>query len=338
MWLLGIFIAVVLVALIAAKIAPRLGLLAYPGGHRQHSQPTPLVGGIAIMAGLLVFFFFVQEQQPALLLPISLIFVLGLLDDRFKLPSYLRFAVQALALWLAIQVTGVQLNSLGQLLPGADVQLHSWSVPMTIFAGLGVINAINMSDGLDGLAGTLVLTALVGLLILIQWQDDLALATVIAVAGFLALNLRLGRARAHLFLGDAGSTLLGFILAFLLIKYSQEPQALMAPVTALWILTLPLFDAVAVLLVRPLRGKSPFSADLIHYHHLLKARGLGVNQTLIILLLMQTTLIMFGLLMLHAGVAEYIQLLIFLLLFSCYLLFLWRATGEDAAPPSNAEY
>ena len=324
-WLLVCFVWVATVAWMAAKLAPRLGLLAYPGEHRRHSEPTPMVGGIAIMAGLLVFAWSVQaELMPALIL----IFAVGVLDDRFSLPSWMRFIAQALAIWLMIDLTGVELHNLGELLSEREVQLGWAAVPLTIFAGIGVINAINMSDGLDGLAGSLVAIALVALIYLVGSTEPFMFFVLVAVLAFLCFNLRIGRNRAALFMGDSGSTTLGLILTFLLIKYSQQPTAAFAPVTALWLLALPLLDAVAVLLIRPLRGSSPFSADHLHYHHLLLDRGLGVNQALVLVVGIQASLIALGLVMHEFGVQDTLQLLLFLLLFGAYLSYVGLTTRQ----------
>ena len=110
----------------------------------------------------------------------------------------------------------------------------------------------------------------------------------------------------------------------------SQTDAGIAPVTALWLMALPLIDAVAVLIVRPLRGKSPFSADRIHYHHQLLDRGFSVNQTLILALVMQLGFIAVGYVFHNNGIAEFIQLRIFLLIFVAYLIRLFWFTGRAA--------
>lgn len=321
-----VFVVVLASTLLLLKIARWFDLLAYPGEHRFHTEPTPLVGGIGIAIGLATLYLLQADGLPALLPAIVLIVVTGVLDDRFKLPSWSRFLVQAIALWLMVHFTGVELHSLGEVWPQRDVELGKWSLAMTLFAGIGVINAFNMSDGMDGLAGSLAGLALLVIVLLAPMTDVLALATLVAVSAFLMFNLRVGRQRAVVFLGDAGSMLIGLLLCFLLIKHSQGEAAIFAPVTALWLVALPLFDAVAVLLIRPLRGASPFSADRAHYHHLLLRRGLSVNQALSLLCIAQSALILAGLTMARLGVAEWLQLVAFLLLFSLYLIYLWGET------------
>ena len=324
--LLLIFFAVVASIYVLVKLAPHLGLLAVPGEHRMHREPTPMVGGIAIYLGILLGFVLLDSSFGRILPSLFLLCIVGALDDRYSLPSWARFLAQGVAVYLIILLTGIQLESLGELVsPGHNLLLGKWAVPMTIFAAIGVINAINMSDGLDGLAGSLAVVVLLALLLVGSIFSGLILITLVSLAGFLCWNLRVFRPRATVFMGDAGSTMLGLLIAYLLIIQSQVPGGIF-PVTALWIVALPLIDAVAVLLIRPLRGSSPFSADRIHYHHLLLDRGLSVNATLITILLVQSVLIISGIAMWRYAVPENIQLLGFLMLFGLYFFFLLRIT------------
>ncbi len=299
------------------KLAPSLRLLAVPGGHRKHQNATPMVGGIAIYIGLIIGCLGLNHPSFGLMCCLTLMCFVGALDDRYALPSIFRFFIQGLIVYLMIRLTGVQLHSLGTLFSSKELLLGNWSIPLTIFACIGVINAINMSDGLDGLAGSIVFIVMMSLL-LVGSAEPVIIISLFSIAGFLTWNLRIGRAQARAFLGDAGSTMLGLLLAYLLIKYSQSPTGF-TPVTALWILALPLIDAVAVLVVRPLNGKSPFQADRLHYHHQLIDRGLSVNKVLLIALITQGLFIFIGLWMWQQGVNENIQLILFLILFFVYL-------------------
>lgn len=309
------------------KVANAIGLLAYPDQHRHHEQATPLLGGLAIFIGIVAGAYIVENNYVNLLPSLLLVCVVGLLDDRFKLPSIVRFLAQAVAAYLMIKLTGVELIDLGQLVSDETVTLGYWSTPLTIFAVIGVINALNMSDGLDGLAGSLVILVLFSLFLNGSSQVALITVTMASIFGFLVWNLRLIRLRARIFMGDAGSTTLGLLVAYLLIDATQQVGGTLAPVSALWLLALPLFDAVAVLLIRPLRGKSPFKADRIHYHHLLKDMGLSINQVLLVVLLLQSLLILIGLSFSWFNIAENIQFVLFLFLFLTYFLFLFKRTS-----------
>ena len=316
-------IAVFLISLVGTfglcKLASRLNLLALPGEHRQHQDATPMVGGIAIYFGILAGLPLVDDSYLNLMPSLTLLTVIGVLDDRYKLPSWSRFIAQGVAVYLMIKLTGVQLHSLGAVFSEYPSSLGQWSIPLTIFASIGVINAINMSDGLDGLAASMVIVVIIGMLYYGIADQSLALVTCAAIVGFLLWNMRVFRSRAKVFMGDAGSTGLGLILAYLLIKSSQSPSAF-PPVTALWLLALPLIDAVAVLIVRPLRGRSPFGADRIHYHHLLLKRNLMVNTVVLIALIGQVMLIALSVYLLDSGVSEQQQLRLFLFISILYLI------------------
>lgn len=306
-------------------LAPKLGLLAHPGNHRTHNHPTPLVGGVAIyfgiVFGVLAFFPKSIDLLPAL----TFLFVVGVIDDQRELPSWLRLLAQAIAAHLMIYFTGVHLETLGPVFSATPYELGKLEMPMTLFATIGVINAINMSDGLDGLVGSLTVLISLSLLVLLGGitNSDIAIMLSAACAGFLVWNLRLFRPQARIFLGDAGSTLIGLLLAFLLISNSQGESSSLQPVMALWMIALPLWDAVALLIIRPMQGRSPFSSDRMHYHHFIQSLGLGVNQTLGVILLLQTGLILLGFQMQKMGVTDQTQLMVFLAGFAVYVIVMW---------------
>ena len=324
--ILGVLPVTLLAAILLSRLAPKIGLLAQPGAHRHHQQPTPLVGGLAIYVGFLYACLVVDRSLISLLPSLSLLCLTGALDDRFKLASGLRIIVQGVAAVMMIRYSGIELLSLGNLFSQDEVLLGRWSLALTVFATIGVINAINMSDGMDGLAGGLLLFIFSIVWFLGGQPQSLALACCLAVLVFLCFNIRLRQRPARIFMGDAGSTMLGFLVAYFLILNSQGDQALIKPVTALWIVALPLIDAVAVLLIRPIRGQSPFSADRIHYHHLILVKGFSVNQTLLIVLAVQAVMTIASLAAERAGVSTHIMFYLFALLFAAYLLMLYRVT------------
>jgi len=310
--------------------------MAVPGEHREHEHPTPLVGGIAMFVGLVVGVMWLDSKHLALLPSLSLIFIVGVVDDRFKLPSWIRLLAQATAAYLLILFANTELQSLGYIVSDTESELGGWSQALTIFATIGVINAINMSDGLDGLLGTLSSLLVLTVLFLAPGFQQLSQILLCVLAGFLFWNLRVFRDRATVFMGDAGSTLLGVIIAYLLIQISQQPNQYIAPVTALWLLALPLMDAVAVLLIRPLRGQSPFSADRIHYHHLVRAKGLSVNSTLLVVLMVQGIFTFVGVLMHLLAISEHHQFYGFLFCFAVYFGYLMHFTKEQEGRISNS--
>lgn len=324
----GTVVVTLLAAWLLGSVAERAGLLAHPGAHRQHQRPTPMVGGLAMFCGLAYFILLFDPQLKALLPSLLLLVLVGAMDDRFHLASGLRLLVQGIAAVLMIHFTGAELVSLGFLLSDQEVLLGRWSSALTVFATIGVINAINMSDGLDGLAGSLVLTILLIVWLIGGQATNFLFAVVLVISAFLSLNLRIGRPHARIFMGDAGSTMLGFLVAYVLIINSQGPYPVLEPATTLWLVALPLMDAVAVMLIRPLRGQSPFAADRIHYHHLIQARGFSVNQTLCIVLAVQLLLSGIAITAQLIGVNHTIMFYLFMALFAVYTLVLLLHTRE----------
>ena len=328
--LLVVFLTSLLLGFHLGRQAESLGLMAHPGEHRGHEEPTPVVGGIAIFAALVIAYLILNNQSLGPLMPsLFLLCLVGAIDDRHKLPSWARFIAQAAAAYLMIRLTGVQLTSLGSLLSEDLILLDRLSTPITIFATIGVINALNMSDGLDGLAGSIVLLVLAGIYLAGSDQHGLLAITAASVSGFLFWNLRILRPHARLFMGDAGSTMLGLLLAYLLIDVTQGDSPTIPPIGALWFLLLPLFDTVGVLLIRPLRGKSPFQADRMHYHHYLQNKGLTANQSLAVALMLQAIFIVNGVLIHRLMVPENVQFYVFVSLFLLYLVLLFKLSSDE---------
>jgi UDP-GlcNAc:undecaprenyl-phosphate GlcNAc-1-phosphate transferase len=208
--------------------APQLGLVDVPGGRKQHHDEVPMVGGLAMFGGLVVAALAtggVLTANAAILAGLALLVLLGFVDDRNELSARTRFIVQAAAALIMVYWGGVRLDNLGNLFGYGDVIMGRWSVPMTVFAVLGVINAMNMIDGADGLAGGLALMALLVLSVIAGGDlgGTLLLPLAAAVAGFLVFNLRTPwRDRASVFMGDAGSMLLGFALAWYTVDILQR--------------------------------------------------------------------------------------------------------------------
>ncbi len=288
----GAFIATALAIRAFVPIAHRLGLVDLPSGRKIHQQAIPLVGGLAIFAGvnmaLLVSGLPLAEYR-LLVAGAGTLLVIGLLDDLHEISASLRFAIQ-IGVVLVVAANGnMLLQSFGNLLGLGAVDLGMFAWILTPFCATGVINAVNMSDGIDGLAPGIVAIVISSILFIALFAglEQLApLALLISAIGsltaFLLINVsrRIG-GRFKNFLGDSGSTMLGFLLAWLLITYSQEGKQLFAPVTALWLLGLPLMDTVFVMLRRMRNGNSPFSAGQDHLHHLFLRSGRSPRVTLL---------------------------------------------------------
>ncbi|HUF80105.1 MAG TPA: MraY family glycosyltransferase [Burkholderiales bacterium] len=277
--------------LLLARFAHGLGIIDEPGGRKSHARSVPLVGGLAIFGALLAVSW-AMGLAPRIgwfLFALSIVVAVGFWDDRAEIRPGLKFAIQIIATGIMIWGAGVVLTSVGDLIGWRSVGLSVFAVPLTVFAMVGVVNSINMMDGLDGLAGSIALVALAWFA-LVAAQSGLdtqvlsALLLCGAVAGFLVFNLRLPwQRRARVFLGDAGSLMLGFALGWYAIDLTQGPGRTFPPIAALWILMLPLCDCVSLMIRRIQAGRSPFVADSGHIHHYLLARGFSPSQTLAIL-------------------------------------------------------
>jgi UDP-GlcNAc:undecaprenyl-phosphate GlcNAc-1-phosphate transferase len=322
------FVLTLAAVVLLARYAPKLGLIDEPNSHREHHGPTPLVGGIAMFIGLGCGWLWAGAPL-SLLFACFLLVACGIWDDVHELSSSVRFFFQAVACTITIYWGGVVLADLSYLFRSGDlILLGRWAVALTIFGTVGVINAINMSDGMDGLAGCLTLLSTGCMIILAiaggMTQSAVELGVFVSVVtAFLLFNLRFSNnTPARVFMGDAGSMLLGFVLAWYLIKHTQDPDKLFPPAIALWLVALPLFDAVGVLIRRTLKGHSPFKADRMHYHHYLLAMGLSVNKTLVVIILTTLAFTAIGLVGYYSGVPEHILFYSFLTLFLFYLLFM----------------
>jgi len=334
-----IFIAAFAITLqllmVLRRLAPRIGLLDTPGGRKDHQGAVPLVGGLAMFIGFAFSLLLLPESLGplrALVAGATLVVVVGVLDDLHELSSLSRFAVQIAAALMMVYWGKVELADLGYLVSSDSlVELGFWSVPLTVFSTVGVINALNMIDGVDGLAGSVTGLALVALILVALLGGNGVAASVLgillaAVAAFLLLNLRLPwQPRARVFMGDAGSMFLGFVLAWYLIDFSQGEDRLISPVTALWLLGVPLIDTVTSMLRRILKRRSPFEPDREHFHHILQLAGFSPRRTLGIMLSLAALMAGIGLWAHHAGVPEWIMFYAFLALFGLYFLMMRRA-------------
>ena len=221
----------------------------------------------------------------------TLLIVVGLLDDRFDLRWYWRILAQAIAALVMVYVGGVQVQHLGPVFGLGEMSLGALSVPFTVFATVGLINAINMIDGADGLAGLLVAAALIMLLAAAMYSGNAPVADRLviligAVVVFLSYNLRLPwRGEAQLFMGNAGSAFLGFVIAWISFRLTQNPSHPVSPVLALWFVPIPVMDTLVLMLRRVRNRQSPFTADRNHIHHLMMEGGFGPTQAAIALAL-----------------------------------------------------
>jgi UDP-GlcNAc:undecaprenyl-phosphate/decaprenyl-phosphate GlcNAc-1-phosphate transferase len=254
-----------------------------PNGRKEHRLPIPTMGGIAIMGGmvmaLLLWFPFDNEPgQIAFFFSVAALFGLGIMDDLRDLNATYKFGVQ-LGLALLIALSGIRITSFDGLFGIEQLPLIP-QYTFTILAIVGITNAFNLVDGIDGLAGGLAFMSLITLGLFLTISGDIntaliAFAVAGAVLGFLYFNFN----PARIFMGDTGSLVLGFVIAVLCIRLMQvnvhaaKPVLNHTPVFVLGIVLIPVFDTLRVFAMRIWRGKSPFMADRTHMHHLLTNEG-----------------------------------------------------------------
>jgi len=312
--------------------ALQLGVVDVPGGRKHHHGDIPMVGGLGMFGGLMLIALvtgtFFTAQAP-FFAAISILVTTGFIDDRSGLSPRIRFVLQAIAALIMVYGADVRLDNFGNLFGFGDVTLGRWSAPITVFAVLGVINAINMIDGVDGLAGGVSLIALLVFAAFAASAGFLYLTLlaplICVITGFMLFNLRTPwRSHASVFMGDAGSVLLGFSLAWYAVDLAQARQAF-TPITAIWILAIPLMDTTALMVRRVRKGRSPFSADREHLHHILLRAGFTPGQTVAIVYVLSLLLAAFGVAGWSQGVPEYVMFYSFMALFGLYYYGVHRA-------------
>ncbi len=332
------------ISLFALKpVASRVGLIDVPGGRKHHKAPTPLVGGLGIYLGTLSMSLFtpvVLFHYSAMLAISALVLFVGIFDDARELRVSVRMGAHAFAAWLMAVVAGNQLLSLGNILAFGPVELGILAIPVTVFATVGVINAVNMTDGIDGLSGGLVVVALFFMGVVAFDSGHVAMLQfttllVCSLLAFLMLNFRLPwKQCALVYLGDAGSTMLGFMLTWLIIEATQGPNAMMSPVYALWFLAIPLIDTVSLLIKRPLRGQSPFSAGTDHLHHRLLNAGYSRKQTVVGLYIVGAFMGSIGLMGYLFNASEAFMFTLFMAIFTVYMA--WAPIHRRLHTPTEA--
>jgi UDP-GlcNAc:undecaprenyl-phosphate GlcNAc-1-phosphate transferase len=304
-----IFLSTLLLAvLITIAMTPVLSVLAIhyevavdqPGVRKVHTRPVPRIGGVAMTIGAfvpLLYWLHTEKFVIAYLVGATVLVAFGMLDDILDISPKIKFAGQIIAALIVIIGGGVQINSLGMLIPDGYQVPGIIALPFTLLAIVGATNAINLSDGLDGLAGgiCLLIFAAIGYLSYLEGNQVIGLIA-LALSGVLFGFLRFNTHPATIFMGDAGSQFLGFSAATLSIHLTQQAPTL-SPVLPLILLGFPILDTVTVMVTRISKRRSPFSADKNHFHHHLMGLGLHHAESVLVIYVFQTLLIISALLL-----------------------------------------
>ncbi|QHM71586.1 UDP-N-acetylglucosamine--undecaprenyl-phosphate N-acetylglucosaminephosphotransferase [Mixta intestinalis] len=333
-----VFLGALALLFLSRKIAKRVGLVDKPNARKQHSGHIPLVGGVSIYLSLWIIYFLQPEWLPdssIYMICATLLIVVGVLDDKFDLPVMPRMALQASVAGI-MMYNGLYLYSLGNILFGYDLVLGVLGYGITLLAVVGAINAFNMVDGIDGLLGALSSVTFAGLAV-VFWmggRDSMALwclCLMVACLPYILLNLGIPWGRKFkVFMGDAGSTLIGFTVIWLLIVATQGEDAVMQPVTALWLIAVPLMDMIRVMIVRIRRGDSPFKPDREHLHHLLLNRNMKPVKALLTACTISFMLALFGIVLEKINTNQMLALMLFLVLSFLYSIWCNKDTLKSS--------
>lgn len=302
-WLVLIALGYSLVLVpLASTFAILIRLVDKPSIRKRHIGNVPLAGGIVVVTGMWAALPFIPKSDATwavayLSIPL---FLLGALDDRFELSAHARLLVQLSAGVFLIFVFGISITRLDGVFTSSILVLPPFlAVVFTLLCTCGVLNAINMADGIDGLLGSVSSISLFAIAVLALKSNAvaeayLALLVVGLLVGYLSFNLGFFGMHRRVFLGDSGSMVVGLVLLILLVELSQKVKPVITPTSAGWLLGLPLLDTVSVMVRRLRRGSSAFAAGRDHFHHVLQDLGLSRRWVLIGLILLQLFFIGIG--------------------------------------------
>ena len=315
------------------RAAHRYGLVDRPSFRKTHLGDVPVVGGLAIGAAFLTTWFIQGSPSIPFVTASIIILTTGVIDDLQEFSARSKFAGQLVAAVMMTSWGNLFLIDLGNLWGTGDVMLGNWAIPFTLFCVIGIMNAMNMIDGLDGLAGGIGLIAAGWLCLAGGLGHHVADASALcvlsaAIAAFLIFNLRHPwRRHAAVFLGDAGSMFLGFVLVWFSVFITQTAPRDFYAISAVWILGVPIMDTVFIMLRRMVRGMNPFSPDRRHIHHTLSYIGLSEAQTAWLLLAVSLLFGGIGFFGWFYNVPEYFLTYAFLVTFAAHCAFMqhWRA-------------
>lgn len=315
---------------VTAGLGYRLGLTDTPDARKTHDGVVPLTGGIAIFLSIALgtMALGVAPYSWPMMAITCLLFAVGVFDDIRHINPWLRLLIQYAGGVLLATWGGIAIHNVGNLLGMGDIPLLLLTVPLTALAVAGLSNAYNMIDGIDGLAASTIALPLLVLYVLASQaghlQAHFLLLMLVPLAVFLLFNLGPdNRLLPRIFLGDAGSVTLGFLVTASLVYFSQGDNALILPVTALWLVAVPLMDMLATMLRRTRRGHRLMESDRSHLHHTLMDMGFSSRQTLALLVAYGGACSLLGLAL--ENVPEYLSLACYILLFLGHCLFVVRA-------------
>jgi len=274
------------------RLATRWGIVDQPGVRKVHKIAVPRVGGLAMVIGVLVAALIVIPLAPDdrwFLVAAGVLAAFGAADDRFDLDYRIKLLGQIIAILIVALAGHAQIHSITL---DERLMLPLWiSLPFTVIFLIGITNAINLADGLDGLAGGTTFLCLGALAMLAHSSGQMVTAALsLAFAGAILGFLRFNTYPASVFMGDAGSQLLGFAVGVLSLRATQSGTSALSAATPILLLALPILDTLSVMVQRVSEGRSPFSADKNHIHHKLLALGFDHHEAVMVIYAIQADL------------------------------------------------
>jgi len=290
-------ITTILLMPIFINLACKLNLFDFPNRRKIHCDPIPRIGGIAMVLGIflpIIIWTPMNNFVKAVLIGSGILVIFGLVDDFREINFKTKFIGQILAALIIILYGGLKIESIGMFAPKGFIFPIWISIPLTLVIIVTVTNAINLSDGLDGLAGGVCLLTFlcIGYLsYLNQFQafEIMSVAMVGAIFGLLRYNTH----PATVFMGDAGSQLLGFVSITLALALTKESNQISLALVLL-ILGIPVIDTLSVMIQRILKGRSPFVADKNHLHHKIMNLGFYHSESVLFLYILHAILVCMG--------------------------------------------
>ncbi len=312
------------------KYAIKLQIVDIPKDNRRgHNKPIPLLGGMAIYISFMVTLFLklgrLTNSEIGLILGSTVIVIGGFVDDKFNIKPWCKLLFQ-LAATLILIVYGIKIVLITNPFSGLYqfVNLGIMSIPLTLIWVIGITNALNLIDGLDGLAAGIALISSITIFIIavLNGRNEAAILTIIlagATAGFLPYNFN----PASIFMGDTGAQLLGFLLAAISIEGAVKSAAAFSIAVPILALGIPIYDTLFAMVRRKINGKPIMQADRGHLHHRLLDMGLTQKQAVMIMYIISAVLGSFSIVAMEINAQRSYFLLIIVMII--LILIAWKA-------------
>ncbi len=336
------------------RIAKAKKLYDVPDDRKNHASQVPTLGGLGIYASITaVSLTFINTcgmngggvtssltSLPAIIAGLTIIFFIGMKDDLLNIQAWKKLIVEFVALLILILIGDVRLDSMQGMFSIGEIS-YTTSVVLSLFAGLVIINAFNLIDGIDGLAASLAMlgSAVFGTYFLVSSEWEYAILSFIILGAIIPFFLYNAFGHTNkIFMGDTGSLILGFALTVLVFRFNQmngmagvKPHFAAGPAFSFAIIIIPMFDTLRVFFIRVFRGASPFKADRRHIHHILLDLGLSHLQSTLVLILINSAFIAFAFYFNYLGNSQLMYIMITVAL-SLSWLAIWLRRRKFALP------